>query len=49
MQEDQAPPLKKAYSVPTLRVYGSIEELTQAANAGTKLDTRGPFLDPRSH
>ena len=49
MHENQTPELKKIYCLPTLRVYGSIEELTKTANAGVMADTRGLFMDMRSH
>ena len=52
MQEDRAQEPKKQYSLPTLRVYGSIEDLTQAATphaGGTSDNSRGGILDVRSH
>jgi hypothetical protein len=45
-----AAPAKKLYEQPTLRAYGSIQDLTQASlNMGATTDTRGPFTDMRTH
>jgi hypothetical protein len=45
-----AAPAKKLYEQPTLRAYGSIQDLTQASlNMGANTDTRGPFTDMRTH
>ena len=49
MQEHKPPLAKKQYSPPTLRVYGALEQLTQAnTHSGTKADTRGTMHDMRT-
>ena len=49
MQKDTVPAPKKQYNEPTLRVYGSVEELTQAStlHAGVRFD--GTVHAVRSH
>jgi hypothetical protein len=50
MNSNNAVPAKKLYEQPTLRAYGSIQDLTQAsATMGGTTDTRGPFTDMRTH
>ena len=46
----EAVPPKKLYSQPTLRVYGKVQDLTQSgAMGGSTMDTRGFFMDTRTH
>jgi hypothetical protein len=41
---------KRLYKQPILRVYGGIQDLTETtANMGANSDTRGFFMDSRTH
>lgn len=43
--------LKKLYQQPTLRMYGSIQDITRTGigNPGTATDVRGGMTDTRTH